>query len=107
MPVAAMRRRDFVSYFKGFADPHGNRFFARIHVGQPWHFCRQIQLVGIVFESPDSNHLTVHAQKILGIVLGRVLVGFFGFAGAHFQFLVSCLGPAAASASRVFQGGAQ
>jgi len=66
--MSPVSRRDFVSHFQGFANTNGNGLLTRIHVCKPWHFCRQIELVCVVFKTTNANHLAVQMQKIICIV---------------------------------------
>ena len=70
MAVAAVGRGDAVVIGQGFADPDGDGFLARIHMRQPRHLGRQVQLVRVVLEGADAHHLPVHPQIVFGICLG-------------------------------------
>ena len=52
------------------ADADGDGLFAGIHMGQARHLGRQVQLVGVVLEGADADHLAVHPQIVFGVGLG-------------------------------------
>jgi hypothetical protein len=76
MPVAAMGGGDLVVRSQRLADADGDGLLAGIHVRQARHLGGQVELVGIVLEGADADHLAVHPQIVLR-------VGLFCFGSAH------------------------
>src|SRR6056297_534360 len=65
--VTTVGRGDLVGHLQRLANAHGHGFFAGIHMGQARHLGGQIQLVGVVLERADANHLAIHPQVVFGV----------------------------------------
>jgi hypothetical protein len=70
MAVAAVGGGDLVVVGQRLADAHGDGFLAGIHMRQPRHLGREVELVGVVLEGADADHLAVHPQIVLGVGFG-------------------------------------
>src|SRR3954454_16371103 len=63
--VAAVRRRDRVVPAERGADADGDRLLADVEVRQPGHLRRPVELVRLLLERADAQHLLGHVQRQL------------------------------------------
>ena len=65
--VPAVGAGDVVVPAQGFADADGDGLLADVQVRQPGHFRRDVQLVDLLFEEADLQHLLVQVQPVLDV----------------------------------------
>src|ERR1044072_2295096 len=62
MAVAAMSAGNVIGLAQCFAHTHSDRFLADVKMGEARHLGAEIELVDLLLEKPDFNHLAIKMQ---------------------------------------------
>ena len=63
--MATVRAGNVVIAPQRFTDAHGNRFLPDIEMRESRHLGAEIELINLLFEQPDLQHLPVEMQSLV------------------------------------------
>src|SRR5688572_17344627 len=72
MPMTSMCAGDVVIRPQGFANAYRDSLFTCVKMSKAGHESAKIELIGLILEGPDLDHLSVHAGTKVDIDSGNV-----------------------------------